>query len=203
VFEALKDMRTRLPFALRGIDSDNGSEFINANLLEYCQNQKITFTRSRPYRKNDNCYVEQKNYTIVRRHVGYQRMTGQQQQSLLNDLYDHLRLYVNYFQPVMKLKSKERNGSQVKKTYHEAQTPYRRLLNSSQITKAQKLRLSQRYPGLNPASLKRRIEHIQNKLTKLSGELRLQKLPRNRRSGWSDSDSVFAKVERGLGVESR
>src|SRR5712691_11261790 len=111
VFAAIKDLRGRLPFALHGIDSDNGSEFINENLLEYCQREGITFTRSRPYRKNDNCFVEQKNYTIVRRHVGYQRLMGSEQLALVNCLYRHLRLYENYFQPVMKIKSKERNGS--------------------------------------------------------------------------------------------
>jgi hypothetical protein len=97
VFAALKELRTQLPFALRGIDSDNGSEFINEQLLRYCQQERITFTRSRPYRKNDNCFVEQKNYTMVRRHVGYQRLVGSEQLMLVNELYDYLRLYANYF----------------------------------------------------------------------------------------------------------
>jgi hypothetical protein len=99
VFAALKELRAQLPFALRGIDSDNGSEFINDQLLKYCRHQRITFTRSRPYRKNDNCFVEQKNYTIVRRHVGYQRLAGTEQLTLVNELYRYLRLYANYFQP--------------------------------------------------------------------------------------------------------
>lgn len=203
VFAALKEMRTRLPFALRGIDSDNGSEFINADLLEYCQDQHITFTRSRPYRKNDNCYVEQKNYTIVRRHVGYQRLVGQQQQLLLNELYIHLRLYANYFQPVMKLKSKERNGSQVKKTYHEAQTPYQRLLHAPQITKAQKQSLTAGYASLNPAALKRKMERIQAKLMKLAAGLNPKKSPRSNLSDWSTGQFVYGKVERNFRLDSR
>src|SRR6266566_3312626 len=97
VFAALKELRAKLPFALQGIDSDNGSEFINDHLLEYCQHEGITFTRSRPYRKNDNCFVEQKNYTIVRRHVGYQRYDTEAQLHLLNELYARLRLYSNFF----------------------------------------------------------------------------------------------------------
>lgn len=195
VFAALKEMRTRLPFTLRGIDSDNGSEFINADLLQYCQQEKLTFTRSRPYRKNDNCYVEQKNYTIVRRHVGYQRMVGPQQQLLLNELYGHLRLYANYFQPVMKLKSKARTGSQVKKTYHEAQTPYQKLRQDPHLTKAQQQRLTAGYSSLNPAALKRQIERLQSKLLKLSQSAKPARSPRSNLSDWSKGQFKYGKVE--------
>lgn len=167
VFAALKDLRARLPFALRGIDSDNGSEFINEQLLRYCQQERITFTRSRPYRKNDNCFVEQKNYTMVRRQVGYQRLVGSEQMALVNELYGHLRLYANYFQPVMKLKTKERHGSQVKKTYDVAQTPYQRLRCSRHLSSAGKRSLAQQYEQLNPAELKRNIERLQAKLLQL------------------------------------
>lgn len=167
VFAALKDLRGRLPFALRGIDSDNGSEFINDQLLKYCQSERITFTRSRPYRKNDNCFVEQKNYTMVRRHVGYQRLVGSEQLALVNELYGHLRLYANYFQPVMKLKTKERHGSQVKKTYDLAQTPYQRLRGSRRLSVAIKQRLAREYAQLNPAELKRNIERIQTRLLQM------------------------------------
>src|SRR4029450_8490764 len=128
VFAALKEIRQNLPFPLLGIDSDNGSEFINKYLTEYCQKQKLTFTRSRPYRKNDNCFVEQKNYSVVRRAVGYQRYDTEAQLNLLNKLYATLRLYSNFFQPTMKLKSKERVGSKVIKRYDRAQTPYQRVL---------------------------------------------------------------------------
>jgi Integrase core domain len=167
VFAALKDLRAQLPFTLRGIDSDNGSEFINDQLLKYCQLERITFTRSRPYRKNDNCFVEQKNYTMVRRHVGYQRLTGTEQLTLVNELYRYLRLYANYFQPVMKLKSKERNGSQVKKTYDVPQTPYQRLRGSKHLSRAGKQRLARDYAQLNPAELKRNIERLQTRLLQM------------------------------------
>ena len=99
VFEALQQIRQRLPFPLLGVDSDNGAEFINQHLRRYCEQEEITFTRSRPYRKNDNCFVEQKNYSVVRRHVGYGRYDNPVELALLNQLYGQLRLYVNFFLP--------------------------------------------------------------------------------------------------------
>src|SRR5207247_153044 len=113
VFEALQQIRGRLPFPLLGVDSDNGSEFINAHLLRYCRAEQITFTRSRAWRKNDNCFVEQKNYSVVRRAVGYARYDTLEQLRLLNKLYSVLRLYTNFFQPVMKLIATDRNGAEV------------------------------------------------------------------------------------------
>jgi len=166
VFEALKNLRENLPFPLLGIDSDNGGEFINAPLKQYCDDQKITFTRSRPYRKNDNCFVEQKNYSVVRRAVGYARYDTGEQLQLLNELYGHLRLYTNCFMPTMKLLSKERNGSKVKKRYDAPQTPYQRVLASSQVSDPQKERLRAIYEPLNPAALKRKIDRLQQRLTK-------------------------------------
>jgi len=196
VFAALKELRARLPFPLYGIDSDNGSEFINADLLEYCQQERLTFTRSRPYRKNDNCYVEQKNYTMVRRHVGYQRLAGQQQLALVNELYRHLRLYANYFQPLMKLKHKERHGSQVKKTYDVAQTPYQRLLQSPHLSAANKRRLKAEYAGLNPAELKRQMERLQEQLLKWAAETRPRRLYRRPESTWTNNNFIFGKPAR-------
>ncbi len=166
VFEALKDIRARLPFPLRGIDSDNGSEFINNHLLRYCQQEKITFTRGRSGKKNDGCFVEQKNYSVVRRAVGYARYDSPAQQRLLNTLYGHLRLYTNYFQPVMKLLSKERIGSKIKKTYDPPQTPYRRLLAAPGTTEPMRQRLQAEYATLNPAQLKREMTRLQNVLRK-------------------------------------
>lgn len=168
VFEALKDIRERLPFNLLGIDSDNGGEFINEHLLRFCRDEKITFTRARSCRKNDNCFVEQKNYTIVRRHVGYARYDTEAEQKLLNELYRHLRLYVNFFQPVMKLMLKTRIGSRVKKKYDKPQTPYQRVLASSLIPENQKDTLRQQYAQLNPAELRRKIASFQNKLFKFT-----------------------------------
>ena len=164
VFAALKEMRQRLPFPLLGIDSDNGSEFINKHLVAYCQQQKLSFTRSRPYRKNDNCFVEQKNYSIVRRAVGYQRYDTELQLQLLNELYATLRLYTNFFQPSMKLQSKERVGSKVSKRYDRAQTPYQRVLAASAVSTAAKERLRAKYEVLNPAALKRKLMRLQERL---------------------------------------
>lgn len=162
--EGVEKIRGKLPFSLLGIDSDNGSEFINEALLKYCRDHKITFTRSRPYRKNDSCFVEQKNYSVVRRAVGYQRLDTETQLRLLNQLYEPLDLYTNFFQPSMKLKSKERHGARLTKKYHEARTPYQRLLDSSFIKEETKQQLRARYRTLNPAQLKRQIEALQRKL---------------------------------------
>jgi hypothetical protein len=164
VFEALVEIEKRLPFDLMGIDSDNGSEFINDHLFRYCVQEKITFTRARPYRKNDNCFVEQKNYSVVRRNVGYLRHETQQEVELLNELYRHLRFYTNFFQPVMKLRSKERDGARVRKKYDLAQPPYRRVLASTKIEKKKKEPLKRAYENLNQAELKREITRLQNEL---------------------------------------
>jgi hypothetical protein len=164
ILEGVEKIRAKLPFSLLGLDSDNGSEFINETLYSFCQEHKITFTRSRPYRKNDSCFVEQKNYSVVRRAVGYQRFDTDEQLRLLNELYEVLDLYTNFFQPSMKLKSKERHGARVKKKYDKARTPYQRLLDSSFIKEETKQQLRERYRTLNPAQLKRQIEQLQRKL---------------------------------------
>jgi hypothetical protein len=164
ILEGVEKIRAKLPFSLFGLDSDNGSEFINETLYNFCVEHKITFTRSRPYRKNDSCFVEQKNYSVVRRAVGYQRFDTDEQLRLLNELYEVLDLYNNFFQPSMKLKSKERHGARVKKKYDEARTPYQRLLDSDYISEETKEQLRARYRLLNPAQLKRQIEKLQQKL---------------------------------------
>src|SRR6266496_3770088 len=160
----VQKIQAKLPFPLLGIDSDNGSEFINETLFNFCQEHKITFTRSRPYRKNDSCFVEQKNYSVVRRAVGYQRFDTDEQLRLLNELYEVLDLYNNFFQPSMKLKSKERQGARVTKKYHQARTPYQRLLDSDYVSDEIKEQLRARYRLLNPAQLKRQIEKLQQTL---------------------------------------
>jgi hypothetical protein len=168
VFEAIRTIRERLPFALLGLDSDNGSEFVNNELLRYCQQERITFTRARPYRKNDNCYVEQKNYSVVRQTVGYQRFDTTAELLLLKQLYLSLRLYTNFFQPTMKLKSKERFGSRVKKTYESPQTPYQRVLASAAVAAADKQKLKRQYKLLNPAALKRELDKLRKRLFALA-----------------------------------
>ena len=121
---AIHRVRQRLPFPLLGLDSDNGSEFINQHLYAYCQREGITFTRSRPYKKNDSCHVEQKNWSVVRRLIGYDHYSSHAALETINHLYDLLRLYLNFFQPVMKLESKTRHGAKVHKIYDKAQTPF-------------------------------------------------------------------------------
>lgn len=175
VFEALLDLRKRLPFAIRGLDSDNGSEFINHHMVAYCADQQITFTRSRPYRKNDGCYVEQKNWSIVRRHVGYARYETSEQCRLLNELYRILHDYNNFFMPSMKLVEKIRNGPKVTKRYDTPKTPYTRVLQSHKIPKALKDRLKRYYDQLNPAELKRRIEKLQKMLARQVAQNRKKK----------------------------
>ena len=168
VFAGIKRIEGRLPFSILGIDSDNGAEFINAHLIRYCKEHKITFTRSRPYRKNDSCFVEQKNWSVIRRAVGYGRYDTDKELSILNELYSYLRLYVNFFQPVRKLIKKERIGSKVIKRYDEAKTPYRRVLASPDIEEDIKVKLREKYAMLNPAELKRNITKLQNRLLKLN-----------------------------------
>ena len=168
VFGALRTIIARFPFDVLGIDSDNGSEFINDIMLRYCSKNKITFTRSRPYKKNDSCFVEQKNFSVVRRNVGYLRHDTDEELHALNELYIHLDSYVNYFQPVQKLILKTRVGSKVSKKYDRAKTPFRRVLESEHIDDRIKKSLKRQYDGLNPAELKRKITRLQDKLLKLN-----------------------------------
>lgn len=172
VFEALKDIKGRMPFPLLGIDSDSGGEFINNQLFRYCHQEKITFTRSRSYRKNDGCFVEQKNYSVVRRAVGYLRYDTEEELLTLKELYRHLRLYTNFFQPTMKLIKKIRTGSKVTKRYDNPLTPYQRVLARPDVSAQNKRLLKKLYVTLNPAQLKRQITGLQQKLYKLNVQKR-------------------------------
>lgn len=164
VFAAIKRVRVRLPFTLLGIDSDSGSEFINHQLNRYCTEEKITFTRGRSGRKNDQSFVEQKNDSIVRRWVGYGRYDTQEQIDILNELYEVLRLYLNFFVPVMKLKEKVRIGSKVIKRYDKPKTPYQRILLAKDVSKTAKDKLRAEYKTLNLVKLKRQIDKILKRL---------------------------------------
>lgn len=168
VSEALCRVRQRLPFPLLGIDSDNGGEFINDLLYRYCLTEKITFTRSRPYQKNDQAHVEQKNWSVVRHTVGYDRWETEQELALLESIYDDLRLYINFFQPSLKLMAKERIGNKTIKRYDTAQTPYQRVLERKDISLEAKARLVHIYVQLNPAELRRRIDQKIAQLWKIS-----------------------------------
>jgi hypothetical protein len=158
VCTAIEAMRPNLPFDLLGIDSDNGSEFINDLLYHYCLDKKITFTRSRPYKKNDQAHVEQKNWSVVRHTVGYDRLASDEQHTLLESIYQDLRLYVNFFQPVLKLIRKERIGNKVICRYDTARTPFQRVLEQEEIPLARKAHLLNLYLRLNPAKLRRSID---------------------------------------------
>jgi len=164
VFEGIKRIRFRLPFPLLGIDSDGGSEFINHQLLRYCIEEKITFTRGRSGKKNDQSHIEQKNDSIVRRWVGYGRYDTEEQIAVLNELYEVLRLYLNFFVPVMKLKEKVRIGSKVIKKYDKPKTPYQRILDAEDISDTIKEELRKQYKTLNLVLLKRQIDGILKRL---------------------------------------
>jgi hypothetical protein len=167
VFEALKNIEEKLPFPLLGIDSDNGSEFINAHLYGYCKERGICFTRSRPYMKNDNCHVEQKNRHVVRRNIGYGRYEGKEAVRMMNEYYALLRLYTNFFMPHMKLISKTRDGAGVRKRYDMPTTPYRRLLSDDNVSTDVKESLTNIHMSLNPAALKRDMDELLDKLAKM------------------------------------
>jgi hypothetical protein len=158
VSQAIVALRQRLPFPLLGIDSDNGSEFINETLYRYCQAEQITFTRSRPYQKNDQAHVEQKNWSVVRHTIGYDRLETAEELALLGSIYADLRLYINFFQPVLKLVSKERIDGKTIRTYDQAQTPYRRVLALKSLPLAVKARLTAQYVQLNPVTLRASID---------------------------------------------
>jgi len=168
VRSAVHRLRRRLPFPLLGLDSDSGSEFLNYCFSKYCQEEKIAFTVSRPYKKNDSCYVEQKNGNIVRRLVGYDRYSSKAAHQSLERLYIIVRQYTNFFQPTMKLIAKTRQGAKVHKVYDRAQTPYQRLLNSSVLDASKKVELAATYGGLNPVRLLRQINDTLDQLWKLA-----------------------------------
>ena len=157
-FEGIQAVRRQLPFPLLGIDCDSGAEFINHHLYAYCLQEQIAFTRSRPFHKNDQAYVEQKNWTGVRRVVGYDRYESAQALAALRTVYADLRLWINFFQPVMKLQGKVRIGSKVRKKYDSAQTPYRRALTSAKVAQDTKQELTQVFLALNPIQLRQRLE---------------------------------------------
>jgi hypothetical protein len=168
VFEAIQTMRTYLPFLLLGLDSDNGSEFINDLLYQYCLSEKITFTRSRPYQKNDQAHVEQKNWSVVRRIIGYDRFETEAEYLLLQSIYADLRLYTNFFQPVLKLISKEHVDKNLIKRYDIAATPFQRVLVANDIPLETKASLINLYVQLNPVHLRTMIDEKVAKLWKIS-----------------------------------
>lgn len=165
-FAALLYIRRNLPFALLGIDSDNGNEFIKDQLIPYCDDEKLTFTRGRVGRKNDNPYVEQKNWSVVRRRVGDARYDTQRQVDQLNALYAVYHLHVNHLLPVTKLMAKVRQGGKVKKVYDDLRTPYQRVLDSPQVSAKEKRKLRAVHARLDVVQLKREIDEMLDALTR-------------------------------------
>lgn len=160
--EQMNKIIQRLPFKLLGLDSDNGSEFINWHMQRYCKKNKINFTRSRPYHSNDSAHIEQKNWTAIRQLVGYERLDKRQQMDILNNLYENeWRLYLNFFQPSMKQKErvKDTRTGKSKRRYHKAETPYQRLMDHPKTTQEQKDMLLSIYKQLNPIKLQEQIKH--------------------------------------------
>ena len=161
VIEGLEVMRRQFPMPILGIDSDNDSAFINDTLVNWCQQQGLEFTRSRAYQKNDQAWIEQKNGAIVRRYVGYDRLTGIVAGQCLAVLFQAVRLFVNYYQPSFKLRSKTRDGAKVKKQYYPPATPCARLLAHTAVTETAKEKLQMERDRLDPLELLHRIREAQ------------------------------------------
>ena len=171
VVGALEQIRSTLPFPLRAIDSDNGSEFINYHLYDYCQERTITFTRGRPYKKNDNAHIEQKNWTHVRKLMGWERYDTPEAVAAMNDLYaNELRLMMNFFQPTVKLVRKERIGSKLRRVYDAPTTPLDRLVAQHKTTPPEVQALLRQRESLDPfelsAAIERKLERIHALRTK-------------------------------------
>ena len=160
VVEALDEARRSLPFTLRGIDSDSGAEFINNHCFEWCRQHSLAFTRGRPYRKNDNAYIEQKNWTHVRKIFGWKRIDSPDAIAKMNDLYrNELRLLLNYFQPSVKLMERKRIGSRVQRKYDAPQTPFERLIELGVLSAHQIRSMQDQRDKLDPFELSAAIEY--------------------------------------------
>lgn len=159
VLEKVKALEEELPFEIKGFDSDNGGEFINYALYEYLNKKRVKFTRSRPYKKNDNAHVEQKNWTHVRQLLGSERLEHPELVEMINDLCrNEWRQYQNFFRPSFKLKAKIRIGSRVRKEYEKPETPYERVMRSPTVRAEAKEKLKKEFEGANPFELKRALE---------------------------------------------
>ena len=168
VKEAVDDVKQNLPFQMKGIDSDNGSEFKNTQLLQWCKSNEVIFTRSRSHKKNDNCFVEQKNDSVVRRIVGYYRFEGEAARMVMADLYEQYNKLVNFFFPSMKIISKQRVEAKVIKKYDTAKTPYCRLMESSDVSEAVKAELCRRKNGSSLHQLLETTQSLQRKLISMA-----------------------------------
>lgn len=168
VVDTLERIRQGLPFALRALDVDNGSEFVNESLIQYCLSHGIELTRCRPYRKNDQAWIEQKNGAVVRKLLGYRRFQGIAAAQAITRLYGASRLFVNFFQPSFKLAEKHREGAQVSKRYHPPQTPCERLLQAEGLPEAAKAKLREVAGALDPLKLLEEVRAVQAYLVALA-----------------------------------
>jgi hypothetical protein len=167
VAAAVHQARRRLPFEMHALHTDNGSEFINQTLFSYCRKEKISFSRGRPYKKNDQAYVEQRNYVAVRRFLGNDRLKSKEAYRLLQQLDGLLRLQLNFLRPVRELVSKQRQGAKVVKRYDQPRTPCQRLIESGCLSEEARASLDQVRDRINPADLKRRIAALLRQLWRL------------------------------------
>lgn len=173
--DSLRVIARRLPWKLKGLHPDSGSEFINEAGIGWCKRHRIELTRSRPHKKNDNCYVEQRNLVVVRKYVGYERYDCPEAVDAMNELYATLRLYLNFFQPTFKLQGKEKrvntDGKQAAKPYRriydKPKTPYKRVLERKDIEQAIKDKLTMQYETLNPRVLRDRIQALTSRLERV------------------------------------
>lgn len=175
---SLQIIARRLPWQLRGLHPDSGSEFINQSGIAWCSRRHIELTRSRPSKKNDNCYIEQRNLVVVRKYVGYERYDCVEAVDAMNELYATLRLYLNFFQPSFKLQGKAKrvntDGKQVakpyKRMYDQPKTPYQRVLERKDINRVTKDTLTRQYESLNPKLLRDRIQTLTTRLGRIQRE---------------------------------
>ena len=181
--ESLDCIRTRLPLRMREVHPDNDSGILNDLLWNYCRRRGIRMSRSRPYQKNDNAWVEQKNWTHVRKLVGYRRFTSAAQCEVLRELYEVAADFRNFFQPAMKLKEKVREGGKVRRVYEEPRTPYQRLLALGRLKPQQRRAVEERYRRLDPVELRHRIEQLRAQLFDLLEREGEAALPKHRRHG--------------------
>lgn len=168
VLAALNDIAAKMPFPILGVDSDNGSEFINDHLLAWCTKRKITFTRARPGNKNDGCHVEQKNWAVVRTVVGYHRYDTAAELLLLNEIWQLQSRLTNYFYPQQKLISKVRKGAKVSKKHDEATTPFHRAIDHPTMTMQRIVAMTRTYSLINPAATQRQVKALTAQLLTLT-----------------------------------
>jgi len=168
ILAALNHIAAAMPFPILGVDSDNGSEFINDDLLTWCRDRRITFTRSRPGNKNDGCHVEQKNWTVIRTVVGYYRYDTASELLLLNEIWRLQSQLTNYFHPQQKLVSKVRKGAKVSRKHDKATTPFHRAIDHPTMTVERIVVLTRRYSLINPAAIQRQVQSLTAQLFTLA-----------------------------------